>query len=920
MALGILTFALPVCAYADGKTGQPDKQIVKQPASAIPVKGKIVDESGEPVIGATIRIEGSSLGTVSDADGRFSLSSVRKNAKLIISYIGYKTQEIVADKGYMDIVMREDTETLDEVVVMGYGTLKKAQLVGAVENLSGETLEGRVTPNLTRSLQGQISGLNIIQVDGKPSHQGQIYVRGGNTSYNTRKSMTNADGQRLSIGQGGSALVLIDGVEGDLSTLNPEDIETVSVLKDASSAAVYGARGAFGVILVTTKKPDKGNLQISYNGSVSLNRRTVQWEDHLVTDGLQWLDNFVTFFQNDTRTPTSSGKVPGNVNNRSDTYSEAYHEEFRRRRAAGDTNPYGMTENGNYAYYGSTNWIDLFYKDLTVAQTHNISISNSSERTSWLLSGRFYDQDGIYKIGDEAFKTYNLRAKGELRLNKWLTLENNTALFSQKYHQPMVAGGSQPLLRQFEHRGQPIYTPFNEDGTLSFYGAATMYGAFMDGSSYQENNSLDLVTTTALNFEPLKDVLKLRADFTYKVSRDNQVRISDIQEGYSAPNTTEAYNTTSYKSDWRYNTDYLSSNVVLTWIPKLGENHNLNVVGGWNIETQKYRRLYLQRQGLLDYQSPSFELMDGDEYAVEDDGYDKSLVGVFTRINYTLLNRYILEFSSRYDGSSLFPANERWGLEAVLCDQTGISEMLSFFDGEIFCGFVIMLHLDNYSLFIFFAIEDALRSHGYGSEALRLIHERMPERTIMVDIEREAPGADNNEQRRRRKSGRTRSDDSNRFPAPFCHRTNFHQSVGERLLHDVAFDLADGHRFKIESAGAGPLAERRTDPRCEFREAACRREQIPRLLHPAVCNRLVEFRNLVPERTACSMAERDAAVHAALRLLLQDFRRRRNFHFAEIVNTFFNRAIGMRPAFQIIKCAFLILSHDQSPPSLNCCV
>ena len=176
------------------------------------------------------------------------------------------------------------------------------------------------------------------------------------------------------------------------------------------------------------------------------------------------------------------------------------------------------------------------------------------------------------------------------------------------------------------------------------------------------------------------------------------------------------------------------------------------------------------------------------------------------------------------------------------------------------------------------------------------------------------------QQRRRRKSGRTRSDDSNRFPAPFCHRTNFHQSVGERLLHDVAFDLADGHRFKIESAGAGPLAERRTDPRCEFREAACRREQIPRLLHPAVCNRLVELRNLVPERTACSMAERDAAVHAALRLLLQDFRRRRNFHFAEIVNTFFNRAIGMRPAFQIIKCAFLILSHDQSPPSLNCCV
>lgn len=661
LTLGILTFAFPVCLHANVGRKQPATTNVAQPGNTIPVKGRVTNETGEPVIGATIRIEDSSLGTISDANGRFSLSSVPENAQLIISYIGYKTQQISVSKNEIDIVLCEDTETLEQVVVMGYGTLKKTQLVGAVENLSGEALEERMTSSVTRSLQGMIPGLNIIQVDGKPSHQGQIYVRGGSTSYNTRKSMTDADGQRLSIGQGGSALVLIDGVEGDLSTLNPEDIETVSVLKDASSAAVYGARGAFGVILVTTKKADKGNLRINYNGSISLNRRTVMWEDHLVTDGLTWLDNFVTFFQNDTRTPTSSGKLPGNINNRSDTYSEAYHEEFRRRRQAGITNPYGLTENGNYAYYGSTNWIDLFYKDLTPAQTHNLSVSNSSDRMSWLLSGRYYKQNGIYKIGDEEFKTYNLRAKGEIRLNKWLTLENNTSLFSRKYHQPMVAGGSQPLLRQFEHRGQPIYTPYNEDGTLSFYGAATMYGGFLDGSSYQENNTLDIVSTTALDFEPLKDVLKLRADFTYKASRTNQIRLSDIQEGYSAPNTTEAYNTTSYKSDWRYNTDYLSSNVVLTWIPKLGENHNLNVVGGWNIETQKYRRLYLQRQGLLNYQTPSFELMDGEEYAVEDDGYDKSLVGFFTRINYTLFNRYIVEFSSRYDGSSLFPANERWG-------------------------------------------------------------------------------------------------------------------------------------------------------------------------------------------------------------------------------------------------------------------
>lgn len=626
------------------------------------ISGTVTDATtNSPLAGAAIMVKGSTVGTISDADGSYRIKA-KPNDVLVCTFFGYKSQEVtVGNRTAVNFAISEDNTKIDDVVVVGYGTLKKTQLVGAVENLSGEALEGRTNSSITRSLQGQVPGLNIIQVDGKPTHQGQVYIRGGNTSYATRKSMTNAEGANHSIGQGGSALVLIDGVEGDLTTVNPEDVETVSVLKDASSAAVYGARGAFGVILVTTKKPVKDNIRVNYNGSFSLNRRTVIWEDNLVTDGLQWLDNFVDFFQNDSRTPTSSGKLPGNVNNRSDTYSAAYHEEFRRRKAAGDTNPYGMTDAGNYAYYGSTNWLDMFYKDYSTAHTHNLSISGSSDKVSYALTGRYYNQGGVYKIGDEEFKTYNLRAKGDIKLTKWLTLENNTSVFKRKYHQPMVAGGSQPILRQFEHRGQPIYTPYNEDGTLTFYGASVMYGAFQDGSSYQENNKLDVITTTALNIEPIKDVLKIRGDFTYKAIRSDQVRISDIQKGYSAPNAPEEYNSTSYKSDWRYNTDYVASNIVLTWTPKLGTNHNLNVVGGWNIEKTNYRRLYLQRRGLLNYQTPSFELMDSDEYAVDDDGYDKSLVGVFARINYTLLNRYIFEFSARYDGSSLFPADQRWG-------------------------------------------------------------------------------------------------------------------------------------------------------------------------------------------------------------------------------------------------------------------
>mgnify|MGYP002724504091 FL=1 len=640
-------------------------------AQKLTVSGFVKEAAtNEPVPGAVVMVKGTSVGTSTDANGAYTLKA-DANAVLVCQLFGYKTVEVnVSKRTKLDILLQEDTQMLDATVVVGYGTLKKTQLVGAVENLSGEELEGRTNSNVTRSLQGQIPGLNIVQADGKPTHQGSITIRGNGTSYQSRKKVGGGAGnQKHSIGQGSSALVLIDGVEGDLTTVNPEDIETVAVLKDAASAAVYGARGAFGVILVTTKAPKTDKISVNYNGSVSLNRRNIMWEDELVTDGLQWLDTFVEFFRNDKRTPTSSGSLPGNVNNRSNTYSEAYHEEFRRRKTDPTYENYGKIYGdgkdvgfgGNYAYYGSTNWLDMFYKDMNMTQNHNLSINGASEKVSYAISGRYYGQDGIYKLGNEDFNQFNLRAKGSIKITDWLKLTNNTSVFKRKYHQPMVTGGSQPLLRQFEHRGQPIYPAFNEDGTLTFYGASCMYGAFEDGNTYQENNKLDIITSTTLDFEPIKNVLKFTGDFTYKAIRSTQARVSCIQSGYSAPGALETYNNSSYKSDWRFNTDYISSNIVGTYTPKLGDNHDLNIVAGWNLEKTNYRRFYLTRKDLLYPSIPSFELMASDEYGVEDRGHDKSMVGFFGRVNYTLLNRYIVEVAARYDGSSLFPSYSQWG-------------------------------------------------------------------------------------------------------------------------------------------------------------------------------------------------------------------------------------------------------------------
>ena len=241
----------------------------------ITVSGTVYDaQTGEPVPGAAVMVYGTSNGVATSENGKFSLA-VLPDATLVCSCFGYKDETInVMSRSVINFSLKQDTQMIEETVVVGYGTLKKSQLVGSVESISGEALEDRVNPNITRSLQGQVPGLNIIQADGKPTHGGEIYIRGNNTSY-----VTQGKGGKVehSIGQGGAALVLIDGVEGDLANVNPDDVESISVLKDASSSVVYGARAAYGVILVTTKSSKSDKVRVSYNGSISLNQRTVRW-------------------------------------------------------------------------------------------------------------------------------------------------------------------------------------------------------------------------------------------------------------------------------------------------------------------------------------------------------------------------------------------------------------------------------------------------------------------------------------------------------------------------------------------------------------------------------------------------------------------------------------------------------------------
>ena len=631
-------------------------------AQNITVSGTVYDaQTREPVPGAAVVVQGTTKGVAAGADGKYQIS-VSPDAVLVCSCFGYsEAVENVGSRGIVNFTLKVDSQLLEETVVVGYGTLKKSQLVGSVESVSGEVLEDRVNSNVTRSLQGQVPGLNIIQADGKPTHGGEIYIRGNSTSY---VSQSKSGSKEHSIGQGGAALVLIDGVEGELAYLNPDDVETITVLKDASSSVIYGARAAYGVILVTTKNAKNEKIKVSYNGSVTLNQRTVRWEDHIIDDGLQYVETFYDFWLGYSETPQAPGSLPTKIN----VYNipSDYLDRYRAHMEAGG----GMkTEeyDGKNIYFGANyNYLEMFYKRFNTTHTHNLSITGSSGKVSYLVSGRFYGQDAIYKIGNEKFDSYNLRSKINIQATKTLTVTSNTSFSRNSYTQPIFTKGTDAVgtqLHQISMAGFPVLPPFNEDGTYTIGAAASGYASFMDGNSAQDEQKSVFSTTLGAVWEPVKNVFNVKADFSYKTVDREVDRYGASVEYSPVPGAVTSYisQTDSYKRFFNYKSSYMSANVVATFTPKLGENHDLNVVAGWNLEDYYYKRRGIQRMGLITNSNPNFELMDGADITLVDDGNSYGLVGFFARANYTFLRRYILELSARYDGSSKFPVNQQWG-------------------------------------------------------------------------------------------------------------------------------------------------------------------------------------------------------------------------------------------------------------------
>ena len=609
------------------------------------VSGRVADDQNRPLVGATVVVAGTSQGTTTDLDGNFSLRVNAVDPVLKVDYLGYEPQELRVSPSQttFDIRLALSSKAIDDVVVVGYGTVKRRDLVGAVDQVDRKVIEDRSTGTLARALQGQLPGLNITFTDSKPTRGASVNVRGSG-----------------SIGSGGSTLVLIDGVEGSINAINPQDVESVSVLKDASSSAVYGARGAFGVVLITTKSAKKGTPVINYNGSVTINRRTVTPD--VVTDGLTWINWWKDCYNG----YYNGSKALLNHVDSTIPYTETIYQELIRRSqdpSLARTTALSGHDQFGWAYYDSTDWHSLFYKDYNWSTEHNLSISGGGDQADYYISGRFYDMDGIYKVGNDSYKKYDVRAKGTLKVRPWLRLTNNMSVSVIDAYEPKHQKNNSQIPRLINHTAMPLSPVKNPDGTWTAAAAKSGYAAFSEGTSWRTNDYVYLRNKFDVNIDLVKDVLTASADYSYNYTNRKRMDAQTVIEYSKKPGEIlyESEAAGSNLQSVEYQTRYQSANAYLNWSPKLGDDHTFKALAGWNIEKQKYETLTIKREGFVTASKPSFGLMNGTTTDPTVGGYIWSYVGAFFRLNYGYKGKYLAEVSGRYDGSSKFPTNSKWG-------------------------------------------------------------------------------------------------------------------------------------------------------------------------------------------------------------------------------------------------------------------
>ena len=619
------------------------------------VSGTVLDAQQQPIIGAAVMLAGGgNVGSVTDLDGKFAVNVPNGSVTLDVTCLGYISQQVVVSdsQSTVTITLAEDAMLIEETVVVGYGTQKKVNLTGAISVVDEESLKDRSSHNLVTMLQGSVPGLNITTSSGNPGSSGKLNIRGF-TSINES-----------------DPIVLIDGAIGDLEDVNPNDVESISVIKDAAAAAVYGGRAAYGVILVTTKKAsdNDGKARIRYSGRWG-------WEEPTTSTDYEtrgyWSVYTLDYFW---RTQAAGENYT--------KYTEHDMMELLARvndKTEHPDRPWVVKDvrNGReqWIYYCNTDWYHEMFVDRHPVQQHNVSISGGSKNVKYFISGGYDRQTGIMKTNPDVFQKYNLRAKIDAKLNKIMKFSNNASFYSSDYSFVGV-GDIQDVFRNLRHN--PASFPlFNPDGTglyanplipSSYNVANGRQIVFQMGKHTNSDKKFNFANTSELTITPVKE-FNVVANFTYRrTDRTNTNRSVNIpyssRPGHSDVFPTGAGLDQLEERERTYN--YISANVFATYEDTYKDAHNLKVMAGYNLEHYYYRNIQATGQNLSDEYLNDLSLVIPDESgatitSVAGGQSEYALMGFFSRVNYDYKGRYLFEASGRYDGSSRFAAGNRWG-------------------------------------------------------------------------------------------------------------------------------------------------------------------------------------------------------------------------------------------------------------------
>lgn len=589
----------------------------------ITVTGSVKDANGNPLIGVTVMsLTDKSTGGITNLDGEFAISGILANEQLLVSYIGYQSQVITAQNTTpISITLKEDTKTLEEVVVVGYGTQKKVNLTGAVESVGAETLENRPIRSATDALQGAVSGLTVQSGNGQPGSFASFKIR-GNTSVNS-----------------GGALVIIDGLPGDINLVNPQDIESISVLKDAASAAIYGARAAEGVILVTTRSGKSEKVKVEYTGNVS--------------------------FNTPSRLPKSNTGL-----NHALLANEAFNN-------AGLTIPFpenaiialqdpsvsAIPKGNDWIYTDNTDWISLMM-DHSFQQNHNLSISKSTTGIKYMFSVGWLDQDGMFsEYGPDNYDRINLRSNSTIDLiADKLTLDSKiTYLQTNKLYHPSYGGWTIPYITMIQAGPNlPVYDP---NGNYSRYRMQLNPIQALREGGEGKNKQQTIEGIFTLSYKPIKGLtLKAVGGATIKNRQIKEWRrqygkygpngLISMGAGQSGPNKVSQESQTS-----RYYNGQLLAEYQLKY-----KKHDISILGGWSAEEQLYENLKGVRTNIIGNEVPALALGSTEGWSNNADETEWALLSGFMRANYAFADKYLLEANFRADASSRFSKKKRWGI------------------------------------------------------------------------------------------------------------------------------------------------------------------------------------------------------------------------------------------------------------------